>query len=341
MKSSTALLLAVGLGLAGRKLMERRGRRDSLAGDVAVVTGGSRGLGLLIARELLREGCRVAICARDGEELEAARSQLAAEGEVVALRCDVAAADDVDTMVAAVRRRLGPVDMLVNNAGVIQVGPVESQTLADYRSAMDVMFWGTVHCTLAVLQDMLARGRGRIVNITSIGGKVAVPHLLPYESAKFAAVGFSEGLRSELASRGVRVTTIVPGLMRTGSYVNAYFKGSEELEFRLFGLLANAPLISMDAERAARQVVEATRRRTPERVLGAPAQLTVAVNALFPGAVSRIVAWVNRSLPRSDDRSPARRGLDVYERARGLLFDAATVQGRRAARRFQRLQLAR
>ena len=107
---------------------------------------------------------------------------------------------------------------MVNNAGMIQVGPLATTTKEDFVTALDVMFWGTLYPTLAVLPQMRARGRGHIVNITSIGDLVSVPHLLPYTCAKFAAVGLSEGLRAELGPVGIRVTTVVPGLMRTGSY---------------------------------------------------------------------------------------------------------------------------
>src|SRR5450759_4776995 len=117
--------------------------------------------------------------------------------------------------------------------------------VAYFELAMDVMYWGVLYPTLAVLPQMREHKRGRIVNITSIGGKVSIPHLLPYNSAKFAAVGLSEGLRAELAMDGVTVTTIVPGLMRTGSHINAYFKGKQEREYTWFALGASLPVISM------------------------------------------------------------------------------------------------
>src|SRR5437763_6066124 len=108
-------------------------------------------------------------------------------------------------MVDEVAKRFGRIDVLVNNAGIIQVGPVENMTITDFENAMAVMFWGPVYATLATLPYMRQHGDGRIVNITSIGGKVSVPHLVPYSCAKFAAVALSEGLRAELASTGIRV----------------------------------------------------------------------------------------------------------------------------------------
>jgi short-subunit dehydrogenase len=210
------------------------------------------------------------------------------------------------------------VDILVNNAGTIQVGPFESMTTKDFEDAMRVMFWGMLHPTLTVLPDMLGRRSGRIVNITSIGGKVSMPHLLPYGCAKFAAVGLSEGLRAELKSQGIRVTTIVPGLMRTGSFLNAFFKGRQEKEFRWFSLGATLPLISMDAKRAARQIVDATRRGQAERVLSLPAGLLADFHGQFPGLTADLLALANRFvLPRAEGgRAEPVRGMDVRARSR-------------------------
>ena len=166
----------------------------------------------------------------------------------------------------------GQVDILVNNAGIIEVGPVQNMARSDFEDALAVDFWGVLDPILAVLPQMRARKSGRIVNITSIGGKVAFPHLLPYVAAKFAATGLSEGLRAELARDGITVTTIVPGLLRTGSYGNALFKGDKPGEYAWFGLGDNLPGGSISAERAAREIVTATRRGEAERILSAAGQ---------------------------------------------------------------------
>lgn len=196
----------------------RAANRANLHGEVALVTGSSRGLGLLLAREFAHQGCQVVICARVQEELDQAHSQLHDSGvEVFALLCDVSDQTQVDGMIETIIQRYGRVDILVNNAGTIQVGPIQSATLEDFQQAMETMFWGDLYTTLALLPQMEARHSGRIINVTSVGGKVAVPHLLPYVSAKFSMTGFSEGLSAELSGSGVQVTTIIPGLMRTGS----------------------------------------------------------------------------------------------------------------------------
>ncbi len=204
-----------------RKLTEYK-----LSNKTVLITGGSRGLGLVLAREFVREGARIAICARDEQELEQARLDLEKRGaEVMAIDCDVTSNAQVMEMIDAIGRRFGDIDVLVNNAGVIQVGPVEVMTRQDFDQAMQTHFWGPLNTIMAVLPAMRSRKQGRIVNISSIGGKISVPHLVPYSASKFALVGLSKGLRAELLKDGIVVTTVCPGLMRTGSPRNADFKG--------------------------------------------------------------------------------------------------------------------
>src|SRR4051794_5475981 len=187
-----------------------------------------------------------------------------------------------------------------------QVGPVEAMTISDYERAMRVMFWGTVYPTLALLPQFTSRKSGRVVNITSIGGKVAVPHLLPYTCAKFAAVGFSEGLHGELRESGVKVVTIAPGLMRTGSYLNADFKGDAEKESPRFGINSRMPGLNINGERAARQIADATSRGTAEKVLTTPANLLARAHGLAPGLTSEILGMVGSLLPSGDSKTHTR-----------------------------------
>jgi short-subunit dehydrogenase len=229
--------------------------------------------------------------------------------------------------------RFGGIDVLVNNAGQIQVGPVQDMTLGDFEQAMDVMFWGVVYPTRAVLPYMLERRAGRIVNITSIGGKVAVPHLLPYDCAKFAAMGFSEGLRAEMLAQGIKVVTIAPGLMRTGSYRNAIFKGDAESESAWFGVSASMPGITIEGSRAARQIVSATRRGDAELILTTPAQLLARFHGMFPGATAEILGLINQLLPAALNGKTRKRGADT-RMFRKPLFSALTILGRMAARRY-------
>ncbi len=317
---------------AARRLM---GGRDPGDG-VALVTGGSRGLGLLIARELASRGYRLAICARDSGELAAAESDLAARGgDVLAVRCDVTDQAQVDEMIRSVVARFGRLDVLVNNAGIIQVAPLAALTVDDFAQAQDVMFWGTLYPSLAALPHLREHRQGHIINITSIGGKISVPHLLPYSCAKFAAVGLSEGLRAELAGTGVTVTTVVPGLMRTGSHLRAYFKGQRRKEFAWFGLAASLPVLSMDAERAARRNVDAGTAGQVELVLTPAAKFAVRAHGLFPAATVRALGAVNRLLPKAAGQAgPAVTGSVASAELDSSLLTAATTLGRSAADRF-------
>ena len=245
----TGWLLAAGAGACwlGCQLVRQRRYLD-LTGKSVLITGGSRGLGLVLARQFVSRGASVAICARDADELERARVDLEARGGLVlTVVCDLANRNETIDMVWQVKSAFGRIDVLVNNAGVIQVGPMEVMTLADYEEAMKVHYRAPLQATLEVLPEMRARHSGRIVNISSIGGKVSVPHLLPYCASKFALVGFSEGLRSELIKEGIYVTTVVPGLMRTGSPRNATFKGQHHAEYAWFSISDAMPLLSMSA----------------------------------------------------------------------------------------------
>jgi NAD(P)-dependent dehydrogenase (short-subunit alcohol dehydrogenase family) len=200
-------------------------------------------------------------------------------------------------MVARVIDRYGRIDVLVNNAGVIEVGPLEVMKVSDFETAMNTHFWGPAYTALAVMPHMRRRRSGRIVNIASIGGRVSVPHLVPYCSSKFALVGFSEGLRAELLKDGIRVTTVCPGLMRTGSARNAEFKGQHRMEYALFSLSAALPATSMKAERAARQIVAACKRGDAELTLTIQAQLAAKFHGLYPGMTADLLGLVNYFLP--------------------------------------------
>jgi NAD(P)-dependent dehydrogenase (short-subunit alcohol dehydrogenase family) len=291
-----AALAAGGLGLAAAKV--RKWRSFSLRDRTVLITGGSRGLGLVMAREFAREGARIAICARDPGELERAAEDLLERGAtVLTVRCDVSDRADVERMVGQVRERLGQIDVLVNNAGLVEVGPMEVMELDDYRDTMAVHFWGPLYATLAVLPEMRARGEGRIVNIASVGGRVSVPHLLPYSASKFALVGLSEGLRAALLKHGVLVTTVCPGLMRTGSPVNAVFKGKHRAEHAWFAISDSLPAVSIGAERAARQIVDACRRGRADLVISAQAKIATVLHGLAPGVTANVLGLVNMLLP--------------------------------------------
>ena len=273
-------------------------RQYDFKDKTVLITGGSRGLGLVMAREFANEGARLAICARDEEELQQARLDLEKFGvDVLTVPCDVTNRESVNKMIATVNSQFGTIDVLINNAGVIQVGPIEVMTPEDFEQAMQAHFWGPLNTIMAVLPSMREKKAGRIVNISSIGGKVSVPHLVPYSASKFALVGLSKGLRAELVKDGIFVTTVCPGLMRTGSPRNADFKGKHRFEYAWFSISDALPLLTVSAENAARQVVAACRQGRAELVISIPAKVAVTFDALFPELTSQMLALTNRFLP--------------------------------------------
>ena len=323
---------AVLAGVAASALLRRRGRFD-LRGKVVFITGGSRGLGLAMAEEFARRGARIAICARDAAELDRARQTIEREAgaDVLTLVCDVSDRDQVESTVEKVQDRLGSIDVLVNNAGVIAVGPVENQTLVDFEEAMKVNFWSQVYATLAALPEMRRKGAARIVNITSIGGKVSIPHLLPYSCSKFAAVAFSEGLRAELAKTDVKVVTVAPGLMRTGSHINAEFKGKHSQEFTWFTLSGTNPITSINVSRAAKQIVDATISGRAELIISWQAELLARFHGLAPGLTTEILGIVNRTLPSAAESDEKRKGRDSHN---AVTKSPLTALGQMAAKRY-------
>ena len=291
-------LLAGGASWMAAKRVRRRQRAVDLAGRVVLITGGSRGLGLALARRFAGEGARLALMARTEEDLDEAADDLRRRGaEVVTAAGDVSDPDDAAAAVRTAVERYGRLDVLVNNAGVIQVGPAEHMQRRDFEEAMNVHFWGAYNMTQAALEELSARGAGRIVNISSIGGQVAVPHLLPYSASKFALVGLSDGLRAELKRRGVRVTTVCPGLMRTGSHVNALFKGDHRREYAWFSISDALPGLSTSARQAARQIVAACRHGDPRLTVTLPARLAIPLSRLAPDLVASAMGLAARLLP--------------------------------------------
>lgn len=295
------------LGLAGYwtiRHLVRRSRWFDFAGKVVLVTGGSRGLGLVTARQLVEQGARVAILARTAADVAAATAELSKRGSsaldgspTLGIVCDVRDRQQVAAAVDRVLAQWGRIDVLLNVAGIIQVGPLDAMTLDDFHDAMDTNCWGALHTVLATLPTMRRQGFGRIVNVASLGGKRAVPHMLPYDTSKFALVGLSTGLRTELAKDGILVTTACPSLMRTGSPRNATFKGEHRLEYAWFAIGDALPIISLSAERAASQILRACQNGDGEVYIANAWNVTTLAAQLFPALTTEILTLVNRWLP--------------------------------------------
>jgi short-subunit dehydrogenase len=296
------------IGVGGAALAVAQQRKASFAqklrGKVVLITGGSRGLGFALAEELASLGVRLVLTSRHGEELERAKDRLVADGrasaaDLLVQASDVSVPQEIQSVVDTATGRFGRIDVIINNAGIILVGPLESLTVSSFEEAMNTNFYGALHTTMAVLPQMLTRHDGAIVNIASIGGKVAFPHLLPYVASKFAMTGWSQGLRAELADKGIRVTTVTPGIMRTGSHIQARYSGKPEEEYRWFGGAASMPITASNARSAARKVIRALVRGTAEISVGLQAVAAARTANLAPELTAKALAVANGLLPRA------------------------------------------
>ncbi|WZO96593.1 SDR family NAD(P)-dependent oxidoreductase [Isosphaeraceae bacterium EP7] len=318
MRIRTKLLLA-GLGLAGASVgvrtFLRHRRKIALPGRIVLVTGASSGLGLMVARQAAEGGARLVIAARDAEELELAAELLRDAGspEVLAVPTDVSDPEQVRRLVDRALTRFGQIDILVNNAGTMLVGPAESLTTDDFRAVMATNFWGQLHPILAVLPSMRARKFGRIVNVVSVGGKVAVPRMLAYTASKFALAGLSQGLRTELVRDNILMTAVYPGTIRTGGHTHAWIKGDAQAEYTWFALSDVIPGLASSAEGAARTLWDAALHGDPEVIVGWNAKLAVMANNLFPEWMAETLAVVDRYLmpTPTDLQKPAVQGGDL------------------------------
>jgi NAD(P)-dependent dehydrogenase (short-subunit alcohol dehydrogenase family) len=190
----------------------------ALNGKVAFVTGGSRGIGLAIARALLAEGARVAITATSDTTLDAASATLAPAGradDVFAIRADVRRHEQVDDAIDAALRRFGGIDILVNNAGVGIFKPVAGLSVDEWHTILDTNLTGVFYCCRAALPHLRARGGGWIVNISSLSGKHPFADAAAYCASKAGLNAFSDALMQEVRHDGIRVTCIMPGSVRT------------------------------------------------------------------------------------------------------------------------------
>ncbi|MEX0719779.1 MAG: SDR family oxidoreductase [Balneolaceae bacterium] len=274
----------------------------SIVGKVVLITGGSRGLGLILARQLADEGAKVVICGRSEESLVQASEEFEFLGtDFLAIPCDITDKQQVKDMIRQIKNKLGNVDILINNAGIVDVGPRESMNEEDYEKAMNVHFWGPFYLMNEVIPGMKRKKSGRIVNIVSIGGKISFPHLLPYNTSKYALSGFSEGMTAELKKHKIKVTTVYPGLMRTGSPRNIDVKGQHQKEYAWFKIADSLPLLSINADRAAEQIIDAMKKGSKTLILTIPAKLAVAAHGIAPGFTISFFDIINFLFPDSEN----------------------------------------
>lgn len=218
-------------------------------------------------------------------------------------------------------------------AGIIQVGPGPDLTLEHFDTAIDIMLRGPINVARLVEPGMRERRRGRIGTVTSIGGVVSPPHLLPYATAKFGAVGFSDGLAASLAGSGVTATTIMPGLMRTGSQDHAFFTGDAPAEHAWFASAASLPVLSMNADRAARRIVAGVLAGRPLVSLTPLTWLAFRFRGLMPGTTTRLMGIANQLLPRPTGQKAEVDGETAEAQRPSALVRTLTTLGRAAAAR--------
>lgn len=334
---SALVLGIVGAAVTATAALAAHHRRRAMLGKVVVITGGSRGLGLHIAEVFGKHGAHLVLAARDGYELKEALGMLHQRGAIrnghsaLTVVCDVTRPEDCQRLVDAAIERYGRVDVLINNAGVIDVAPFQDQPLSAFEEAMRINFFGALHTIQAVLPHMQQAGAGRIVNIGSIGGKIGVPHMLPYVASKFALTGFTEGLRAELAGTGVSVTLVAPGLMRTGSHVNARFGGDAQAEYRWFSLGATLPGASASVSHAARVIYNATVDGKAEVTITPQAWLAARIVGIAPGCAADAAGLMTRAfLPKPNGNTRAVPGGELEQPTFGPLRawnDRLTRQG--------------
>ena len=312
--ASRALLatqLSLGLSaLAAAWFLRPRSANASRHRPVVLITGGATGLGLELARVYGEAGARLILVSRTQASLEQARNTLLSDGSVkhaadlLVLPADLSDKAEAAGMIQLAIDHLERIDVLINCAGIIEVGPIKDQPIAAFETAMANNFFTALYTTQAALPHLLRQpalaGRGgrraSVVNISSIGGKVAVPHLLPYTASKFALTGYSEGLHAELRAEGIRVTTVCPGLMRTGSHVRAQFVGDVEKEKAWFDLGATTPGVAASVRHAARRIRHAQLAGCAEITITPQAWLAARVAGLAPGLTALASSFANQHL---------------------------------------------
>ena len=187
-----------------------------LSNKVIVVTGASSGIGRATALALAQRGARVALAARRVDRLDQLAGEIhAAGGKAIAVQCDVTNREQVEGMVATTRETFGPIDVLINNAGIMPLSFMDACKVEEWTRTVDVNINGVLFGVGAVLEEMIARRSGHIINVSSVAGRKVFPGGAVYCATKFAVHALSDGLRQELAPVGVRVTTIAPGLVTT------------------------------------------------------------------------------------------------------------------------------
>jgi NAD(P)-dependent dehydrogenase (short-subunit alcohol dehydrogenase family) len=299
----------------GARAWLRSRRWVELRDRVVVITGSDSGFGLVQARQVAAQGAIVVLAARDAGKLEQAAEAVQRDGaqDVLAVPTDVAKPDQAERLIAQTVERFGRIDVLINTAGLMIVGAEPTLSLEDMHWMMNVNFWGAVHTTRAALPHMRRARFGRIANVSSVGGRFAAPHMLPYTVSKFALTGYTKSLRPEALRDNIYVTGIYPSVIRTGGHRHAWIKGNQEAEYSWFSLGDVIPGVATSVETAARIAIHAIQSGDPEAIIGLGARLKIAIDGLMPNWSAELMDLMENAFPAPTNlEAPAVQGRDIH-----------------------------
>ena len=290
--------------------MNRLIDKDSILEDSSVykmpstvlITGASQGIGKATALLFARQGYDLVLAARQPERLEAIASEVRSLGRnALAVPTDVRDPEQVNTLVEKTLEYYGTLDVLINNAGIYLLGSVEAFSLNDWHQAIDTNFWGYVHTIHALLPHFLERGKGTIVNVSSIAGKVPIPYQVPYTASKYAVTGLTQSLHAELEPKGIKVCGVYPNFISTDLMERAIFRGKDEEDAQAREDLVrkglSVPIIEKPDD-VAQAIWDAVKHQKSDVMVGS-ASVSNASYKLFPG----LMEWVFRKVFEVKDKS--------------------------------------
>lgn len=258
-----------------------------------LITGASQGIGKATALLFASKGYDVVLAARHSDHLQAVAQEVQTLGKLaLAVPTDVRDAEQVNTLTQKALAQYGSIDVLVNNAGIYISGPVEQFSLSDWHQAIDTNLWGYIHTIQALLPQFLDQGSGTIVNVSSIGGKVPIPYLVPYSTSKFAVTGLTEAMHSELKPKGIHVCGIYPNLIKSDLMERAIFQGKDDQDAQArreqLNQVLSTPVVEKP-EDVAKAIWDGVKNQRAEVIVGS-ANVSKAAYGLFPG----LMQWVFR-----------------------------------------------